>query len=267
MEQKQITDRLKSFSLPEWNEIPTIGLYLDQVTKYINSYLEGRPGMAITGAMVSNYVKLKILDRAVNKAYSRDHIAKIFFIAISKSVLSMDQIRVCMSLQNDLFPIEEVYEEFRSTLTEKLASFGDDTFTGTSSGSGLTDGLDAGLTAAGTSEGSDADTLTATAVYDEHQKHILLQNISEAIAYKMFLDEYFATLMSELAEEEESLKDRVKETRELEKEKIKEVKAKEKEKLKTEREKIKEAKESDKGILQEAKEKVKSVAGTINPLQ
>ena len=70
-------EKLKEFDLPVWNEIPGVGLYLDQVTKYINEYLEDYD-MGVTPSMISNYVKLKIISREGKKIYSRERIAARF---------------------------------------------------------------------------------------------------------------------------------------------------------------------------------------------
>ena len=37
---EQIIKTLNNFKLPVYEEIPDVGLYLDQVTKYINGYLK-----------------------------------------------------------------------------------------------------------------------------------------------------------------------------------------------------------------------------------
>lgn len=99
-------------NIPQYNEIPDVGLYLDQVTKYLNTYLSG----SMTPTMVTNYVKLKIVPKAVKKAYSRDQIAMFFFIALSKQLLSMDQIRTIFSKYQN---IEEFYTTFKNCLEGK----------------------------------------------------------------------------------------------------------------------------------------------------
>ena len=63
---------LNQFNLPEYREIPDVGLYLDQVVKYLNGYLDLYPELPVTGSMISNYVKLKLVPKAMKKAYSRD---------------------------------------------------------------------------------------------------------------------------------------------------------------------------------------------------
>ena len=99
-------------NIPQYKEIPDVGLYLDQVTKYLNTYLNN----SMTPTMVTNYVKLKIVPKAIKKAYSRDQIAMFFFIALSKQLLSMDQIRTIFSKYQD---IEEFYTTFKNCLEGK----------------------------------------------------------------------------------------------------------------------------------------------------
>ena len=87
-------------NLPLYENIPDVGLYLDQITKYINYYLE--KDNQLTGSMITNYVKLKI--------YSRKHIAQFMLIACFKYVLSMEQIKKVFDTSNK--NIEEMYKCF-----------------------------------------------------------------------------------------------------------------------------------------------------------
>ncbi|MDO4199010.1 MAG: DUF1836 domain-containing protein [Erysipelotrichaceae bacterium] len=98
--------------LPDYNEIPDVGLYLDQVTKYINGYLLLNGCNEVTPSMISNYVKLKIVPKAHKKTYSREQIAMFIFVSFSKAVLSMDQIRDSFKIQSELCSIEEAYHLF-----------------------------------------------------------------------------------------------------------------------------------------------------------
>ena len=100
--------------LPGYNEIPYVGLYLEQVSKYLNSFLED--DLQLTGTMITNYVKLKIVPKAIKKAYSREQIALFFLVAITKSVLSMDQIRKVFALRNDT---RRLYEDFAKGIKEE----------------------------------------------------------------------------------------------------------------------------------------------------
>ncbi|MBQ9329332.1 MAG: DUF1836 domain-containing protein [Solobacterium sp.] len=115
-----MSDQLTTFELPAWNEIPNVGLYLEQVTKYLNTYLEPFD-MGVTSSMISNYVKLKIISREGRKIYNRERIASLFFVAVAKTVLSMDQIRVLRLEEAEHAVDEEFYNRFVSSLKEQLA--------------------------------------------------------------------------------------------------------------------------------------------------
>ena len=95
-------------NLPLYENIPDVGLYLDQITKYINYYLE--KDNQLTGSMITNYVKLKIVPKGIKKAYSRKHIAQFMLIACFKYVLSMEQIKKVFDTSNK--NIEEMYKCF-----------------------------------------------------------------------------------------------------------------------------------------------------------
>ena len=112
---------LSQFFLPEYDQIPDVGLYLDQVVKYLNGFLDPYPELAVTGSMISNYVKLKLVPKAVKKAYSRDQIAMFFFIALSKQVLSIDEIREALVISAQYCNPENAYTRFRDELLAVLS--------------------------------------------------------------------------------------------------------------------------------------------------
>ena len=104
--------RIEEFRLPRYREIPNVGLYLDQTVKYINSYLAPLGNMEITASMVSNYVKKGLIPNPVKKQYGRDLVAYLFFIAVAKSVLSLDALSVFLRLQQRTYPLQKAYDYF-----------------------------------------------------------------------------------------------------------------------------------------------------------
>lgn len=80
------------FHMPAYSEIPNVGLYLEQTLKYINDTFAEFKSIELTKSMISNYVKLGYLRRPVKKQYDREQIASLLFIALSKQVLSMENI-------------------------------------------------------------------------------------------------------------------------------------------------------------------------------
>ena len=106
-----------TFSLPTYDQIPNVGLYLEQVTKYVNEALEPMGCAPLTGSMVSNYVKKGLVRNPVKKQYDREHIARLMVIAVSKTVLSLEDIA---RLPADCPAGREGYEAFCAMLDGAL---------------------------------------------------------------------------------------------------------------------------------------------------
>ena len=111
--QTELTASIRNFSLPKYNEIPNVGLFLEQTSKYISYIVAPLPGINITGSMISNYVKKKMIANPVKKQYDRDQIAYLLVIAIAKSVLSLEHIQVLFDLQKQVSNSQRAYEYFR----------------------------------------------------------------------------------------------------------------------------------------------------------
>ena len=116
---KEIENPFADFTIPTYQQIPDVGLYLDQVVKYINSFFTDYPDMMITGSMLTNYVKQKVVPRFNRKTYVRDQIACFFFIALSKSVLSIEHIRKLIE-ESRTPSFQEYYDSFRDLLLNEL---------------------------------------------------------------------------------------------------------------------------------------------------
>ena len=110
----------KEFHLPTYKEIPNVGLYLDQTSKYINEVLSDLPDMKITNSMIANYVKKKLIANPVRKQYGRDQIAYLIFITLSKSALSLDDAAALFELQKSSCSAEEAYAYFREGFEKAL---------------------------------------------------------------------------------------------------------------------------------------------------
>lgn len=102
---------IEQHKLPAYNEIPNVGLYLEQTAKFINEYLEPIMDTVITGSMISNYVKKKLAANPVKKMYYRDHITQLIVIAIIKSVVSLDQVKLIFQMEEGCIT-EQSYNRF-----------------------------------------------------------------------------------------------------------------------------------------------------------
>lgn len=116
----QFAEKVKNFHLPKYREIPTIGLYLDQVTQYINGYIVHMGCPEITPSMVSNYVKQGIIDAPVKKQYSTDAVAYLMFVSVAKNVLSIESIGKLFEKQKQIYDVPTAYDYYCCELENVL---------------------------------------------------------------------------------------------------------------------------------------------------
>ena len=169
-----IADTISGFHMPRFDDIPGVGLYLEQTVSYINEYLSPILDGAVTGSMISNYVKKKMVSNPVRKQYSREQIASLFFIAVTKSVLSLDNIRVLLAIRDARYKDRTAYNYFCGELESVLR---------------LVFGLDEADDALTAAEMSKADEPAESDPRLAEEKEIL-QNTVIAVAHKIYLDKW-----------------------------------------------------------------------------
>ena len=90
-------DGMEQFSLPEWEQLPQLDLYMDQVILLLKQYLSplyhGQEEKSITASIINNYVRMKVMSPPVKKKYSRMHLASLIMICVLKQSLSISCIR------------------------------------------------------------------------------------------------------------------------------------------------------------------------------
>ena len=133
---EEILEAVRVYHLPRYHEIPEVGLYLNQVAKYINDYLEPFTDMGITESMISNYVKKRLVSNPVKKQYSREQVAYLLVIAVVKSILSLENVGHLLQLQKATYTSETAYnyfcEEFENILryvfgiTDEMVQIGEE---------------------------------------------------------------------------------------------------------------------------------------------
>lgn len=89
---------LDDVSMPRWEEITDIPLYMDQLIAVVTQYLEpfqifSSDKKPVTSSMVNNYVKLGLIPKPVKRHYSKRHIAYLIVITLFKEVISIQDIR------------------------------------------------------------------------------------------------------------------------------------------------------------------------------
>lgn len=118
---QKLSTSVVDFRLPRYAQLPNMGLYLEQVVRYINGFLESVSCADITPSMISNYVKKGIIPPPQKKQYFADQIAYLIFIAITKNVISFENIEALFEMQKRGFTIAMAYDYFCAELENMLA--------------------------------------------------------------------------------------------------------------------------------------------------
>lgn len=123
---------IRQFRPVEWQQIPDLGLYMDQVVTFITRMYEPLYGDDIhsylSPSMINNYVKSKLIPRPTGKKYSREQIALLTMIVALKQTSSMEDIRKMITLDASQ-SVKELYETFSRRLTHAIQTMcGEDSF-------------------------------------------------------------------------------------------------------------------------------------------
>ena len=116
---------LNNFSFKNYEELPDIDLYMDQVVTFLEKQLyifqNNTLDKQITSSMINNYVKGEVLPSPISKKYNREHLALIEEICTLKQVLSIADVK---QIENDRYQDVtskgEVFNEFNRLNNEKI---------------------------------------------------------------------------------------------------------------------------------------------------
>ena len=108
---------LRRFRLPSWEEIPDIGLYMEQVTSLLKQYLDYLPPelkeeQPITAAAINNYVRTKVMPEPIKKRYYRIHIAYLIMICTLKESLSIAMVQKAVPTGLTEDEVRKMYETY-----------------------------------------------------------------------------------------------------------------------------------------------------------
>ena len=164
---RQLAKYVADFRLPRYRELPDIGLRLEQVTRYVSRYVPS----PLTGSMVSNYVKQKLIPGPVKKSYSQESIAYLIFLSYIKTVVSLEDIRLMVQIQKSSYELQVAYDYFCDEM-ENLLQY--------------VCGLRESPAVVGTTSSQEKE---------------LLRTALLSITYKVYLDQYLALIRGEKNQE------------------------------------------------------------------
>lgn len=93
---RELAQRMTTVHISRIDEMPRIELYLDQVLSLVSDELAfmALPGEdLITGSMVNNYVKQRLVPAPVHRRYTRRHVATLLFVCAFKRVFSISEVK------------------------------------------------------------------------------------------------------------------------------------------------------------------------------
>lgn len=117
-----LMDKLGTIDYIQPESIPSIELYMDQVTSFIDGQLAGskrnEDDKLLTKTMINNYTKHDLLPPPVKKKYSKEHLLSLIFIYYLKNILSISDIHTVLEPltekyfgNKDGYNFEDIYSE------------------------------------------------------------------------------------------------------------------------------------------------------------
>ena len=112
------------YHLPDWDSIPDLGLYMDQVVVLLVQYLSFIPSIPggkesfVTSSAINNYVRLKIMPAPVKRKYYRVHIAYLIMILTMKQSISISDVQKIMPEGADIPSVRRAYEDYSQKFRE-----------------------------------------------------------------------------------------------------------------------------------------------------
>ncbi len=117
---QNLSRNIQYFSLPRYDELPSVGLFLEQTVEYINQCLSPLNCLSITSSMVRNYVKQGLVQNPIRKKYNADQIAYLLSITILKQVTSLENIQCLFFSQKETYANPMAYNYFCDELENAL---------------------------------------------------------------------------------------------------------------------------------------------------
>lgn len=126
---EKFIDYLKSLHHVHGKDVPTIPLYMDQLTSFMESSLSSLKrypeDKVLTKTMINNYTKNKLLPPPIKKRYGRNHLLLLFFIYYYKNVLSLTDLQELLTPLNEHYFSEDRSSLLRDIYDEVFSSAGD----------------------------------------------------------------------------------------------------------------------------------------------
>lgn len=127
----KILDSLSEIDYIKPEDIPSIPLYVDQITSFMESQLQSArrhpDDKIMTKTMINNYTKNNLIPPPEKKKYSKEHVLLLIFIYYLKNILSIGDIQTLLTpitekyfLNQDSLSLTDVYDEVFSLEQDQM---------------------------------------------------------------------------------------------------------------------------------------------------
>lgn len=116
--------KLEDYKLPDYKELPSIPLYMEQVVGYISEILDpicDSKEQIITPFMINNYVKGRIITPPEHKKYDKNHLGYLLAISLLKNVTSMKELASLIDMDKKFISDKQkLYNYFKGIQDEVI---------------------------------------------------------------------------------------------------------------------------------------------------
>lgn len=117
----KMKERLETDRPENWEMLPDIELYMDQVVSYLPRQSVGGKVPSMTSAMINNYVKDSLLPRACGKRYHKEHLIYLTAIGLLKNVLTVRDMKLLLDSEIREGAESDFYGKFLKGIDEAFA--------------------------------------------------------------------------------------------------------------------------------------------------
>lgn len=116
---------LSNFSYKDYQNLPDIDLYMDQVVTFLEKQLSifqtSSLDRQITSSMINNYVKGEVVSAPISKKYNREHLALIEEVCTLKQVLTIAEVKQIIDerYRKEGAPKDEIFNSFKNLMNQK----------------------------------------------------------------------------------------------------------------------------------------------------
>ena len=100
--------------LPDWQTLPNIALYNDQVMEYVDQIFQPlmlEEHFNITRAMINNYLKVSLVPTYDKKKFNREQLALIIMITFFKPAFTLQEMKQIIE-KVPYESVESLYQQF-----------------------------------------------------------------------------------------------------------------------------------------------------------